>query len=194
MTGFYASVGKRMLDSVLVILFAFFFSWLIVLIILVYALTLHWPVLYKSSRIGRDAQHFVMYKFRTLSGNDRLPLAQRRFWLGDVLRATNLDELPQLWNVLKGEMSLVGPRPLPAEYARLFTPEQNKRHGVLPGITGWAQVNGKNSLPWEKKFKYDLEYVTMHNFLMDIRILLKTVVLIFAMEKDVSLEEEKLKR
>jgi lipopolysaccharide/colanic/teichoic acid biosynthesis glycosyltransferase len=193
MPGFYASYGKRMLDVTGVVVFALFFGWLFILIVLVYLLTFQWPVFYSSSRIGKNRQYFVMYKFRTLHVNDTLPPEQRRFWLGNFLRATNLDELPQLWNVLKGEMSLVGPRPLPVEYDQLFTPAQNKRHNVLPGITGWAQVNGKNSLPWEEKFEYDLMYVHDMSLGLDLRIMVKTVLLMVRMEKDVSLTERPLK-
>jgi lipopolysaccharide/colanic/teichoic acid biosynthesis glycosyltransferase len=133
-----------------------------------------------------------MYKFRTLSVNAERSLEQRRFWLGNLLRTTNLDELPQLWNVVKGKMSLVGPRPLPVTYADLFTLEQSNRHSVLPGITGLAQVNGKNSLPWKKKFEYDLKYVREISFRLDLRIIVKTVLLMIRMKKDISLTERPL--
>lgn len=132
-----------------------------------------------------------MYKFRTLTIHEQLPLKDRQFWLGKLLRATNLDELPQLWNVLKGEMSLVGPRPLPIEYEPLLSDEQKQRHEVLPGITGLAQVNGKNTLLWDKKFEYDLKYVREISFWLDLRILLKTVTLVVRMNKDVSLDEKR---
>ena len=132
-----------------------------------------------------------MYKFRTLSSDLNLELTQRQFLLGRFLRFTNLDELPQLWNVLKGEMSLVGPRPLPVDYANLFSAEQNNRHQVLPGITGLAQVNGKNDLSWNEKFKLDLEYVNKVSFLLDIKILFKTLILALSFRKDTSLTEEK---
>lgn len=131
-----------------------------------------------------------MLKFRSLKSNDQLPLKERQFWLGKLLRATNLDELPQLWNVLKGEMSLVGPRPLPMEYEPLLSAVQKQRHEVLPGITGLAQVNGKNTLSWERKFEYDLKYVREISFWLDLRILLKTVALVVRMNKDVSLDEK----
>jgi lipopolysaccharide/colanic/teichoic acid biosynthesis glycosyltransferase len=132
-----------------------------------------------------------MIKFRTLSVNEQLTLHERRFLLGNFLRITNLDELPQLWNVLKGEMSLVGPRPLPVEYARLFSEEQKKRHDVLPGITGLAQISGKNNISWNQKFKYDLEYVSNVSFRTDCMILLKTLTLVLSMKRDVSLQEDK---
>lgn len=132
-----------------------------------------------------------MYKFRTLSSDINLDLTERQFSLGRFLRFTNLDELPQLWNVLKGQMSLVGPRPLPVDYTDLFSAEQNNRHQVLPGITGLAQVNGKNDLSWNEKFKLDLEYVNKVSFLLDIKILFKTLILALSFRKDTSLTEEK---
>lgn len=132
-----------------------------------------------------------MFKFRTLTADLNKKLTEREFTVGRILRFTNLDELPQLWNVLKGEMSLVGPRPLPVEYASLFSMEQNKRHQVLPGITGLAQVNGKNDLSWDEKFKLDLEYVNNVSFLLDIKILFKTLILALSFRKDTSLTEEK---
>lgn len=131
-----------------------------------------------------------MYKFRTLKNSDA-SLQERRFALGDLIRFTNADELPQLWNVLKGEMSLVGPRPLPVEYADLFSDKQNKRHSVLPGITGLAQVSGKNNLSWDEKFRLDLEYVNKVSFALDIKILIKTLILALSFKKDTSLTEEK---
>jgi lipopolysaccharide/colanic/teichoic acid biosynthesis glycosyltransferase len=132
-----------------------------------------------------------MLKLRTLSVNLDKALTERQFLYGRILRFTNLDELPQLWNVLKGEMSLVGPRPLPVEYANLFSKEQNIRHQVLPGITGLAQVNGKNDLSWDEKFKLDLEYVNKVSFVLDIKILFKTLTLVLSFRKDTSLIEEK---
>jgi len=104
-----------------------------------------------------------------------LPDAQRLTAFGRILRATSIDELPELWNVLRGDMSLVGPRPLLMEYLPLYTPEQNRRHEVRPGITGWAQVNGRNSIGWEEKFKLDIWYVENFSFWLDVRILLTTI-------------------
>ena len=108
-----------------------------------------------------------------------------------MLRASNLDELPQLWNVLKGEMSLIGPRPLPVEYLPLFSEEQKKRFEVKPGITGWAQVNGMHSVPWKQKLELDNYYVDHVSLMLDIRIVIKTLVLFLSFKKDRSLEEEK---
>lgn len=132
-----------------------------------------------------------MWKFRTLSVDENKDLQQRRFILGDVLRKTSLDELPQLWNVLNGEMSLVGPRPLPVEYDQLFSEEQRKRLEVKPGITGWAQVHGRHSINWKEKLKLDIWYVNNISFLIDMKVLFKTVVLLLSFKKDQSLEEEK---
>jgi undecaprenyl phosphate N,N'-diacetylbacillosamine 1-phosphate transferase/sugar transferase EpsL len=132
-----------------------------------------------------------MHKFRTLSTDTTQSLKARRFSWGNFLRVTNLDELPQLWNVLRGEMSLIGPRPLPQEYSNLFSAEQNKRHQVLPGITGLAQVSGKNNLPWPEKFKFDLEYINRCSLWLDLTILFKTFLLAISFKQDSSLNEEK---
>lgn len=138
------------------------------------------PVLFRQIRPGLYGQPFMMVKFRTMSDDrDRdgelLPDAQRLTSLGRFLRASSLDELPELWNVLRGEMSFVGPRPLLMEYLPLYTPEQARRHEVRPGVTGWAQVNGRNSLRWEERFKLDVWYVDNRTFWLDLQILLLTV-------------------
>ncbi len=191
MNQFYFMVGKRTFDLLLVVFSILFFSWILVLIIIGYIITSELPILYKSVRMGKSGVPFSMLKFRTLSDNENLPLDKRRFTLGSVLRLTNLDELPQLWNVLKGEMSFIGPRPLPVEYRELFSVEQNQRHKVRPGITGWAQVCGKNSISWQQKFELDLYYVNNISFLVDLKILLKTFILVLSFKKDTSLHEKK---
>ena len=155
------------------LLFFIFFFGVFLVLILFFLVTLNLPIFYVSKRIGKSGKVFEMYKFRTLSTDLNQDLIERQFPLGRFLRFTNLDELPQLWNVLKGEMSLVGPRPLPVDYVNLFSGEQNNRHQVLPGITGLAQVKGKNDLSWNDKFKLDLEYVNKISFLLDIQILFK---------------------
>lgn len=138
------------------------------------------PVLFRQKRPGKDGKIFEMIKFRSMrdaldeSGNS-LPDSERLTPFGMKLRSTSLDELPGLWNVLKGDMSLVGPRPLLVEYLPLYTPEQARRHEVRPGITGWAQVNGRNALSWEEKFKLDVWYVNNQTFWLDIKILWLTV-------------------
>lgn len=145
------------------------------------------PLLFKQLRPGKDGKTFNMLKFRSmrdaidLEGNP-LPDSERITPFGNKLRSTSLDELPGLWNVLKGDMSLVGPRPLLVEYLELYSPEQARRHQVRPGITGWAQVNGRNVLSWEEKFKLDVWYVDNQSFWLDIKILLLTVKKVFVRE------------
>jgi len=138
------------------------------------------PVLFRQVRPGLHGQPFEMVKFRTMTderGTDGalLPDAQRLTPFGRFLRASSLDELPQLWNVIKGDMSLVGPRPLLMEYLPLYTPEQARRQEVRPGITGWAQVNGRNAISWADKFALDVWYVDHHSMWLDVRILWLTV-------------------
>ena len=131
------------------------------------------PLLFAQGRAGRMGKPFTLYKFRTMRTGDGSD-AERLTRFGRFLRATSLDELPELWNVLKGEMSLVGPRPLPVRYLPRYTREQNRRHEVLPGITGWAQVHGRNALDWETKFRYDVDYVDTRSFGLDVKILFMT--------------------
>lgn len=138
------------------------------------------PVLFRQVRPGLHGKPFEMVKFRTMKDvtdeeGNALPNSERLTEFGKKLRASSLDELPELWNVLKGDMSLVGPRPLLMEYLPLYNAEQAKRHNVRPGVTGYAQVNGRNSLSWEDKFKLDTWYVEHQSFLLDLKILLKTV-------------------
>ena len=138
------------------------------------------PVLFRQTRPGLHGKPFQMVKFRTMRdaiGPDGQPLpdAERMTPFGSFLRSASLDELPELWNVLRGDMSLVGPRPLLMEYLPLYTPEQARRHAVRPGITGWAQVNGRNALSWEEKFALDVWYVDHQSLALDISILWRTV-------------------
>ncbi|AOE84533.1 sugar transferase [Pseudomonas sp. TCU-HL1] len=145
------------------------------------------PALFRQVRPGMDGRPFEMIKFRTmLDSTDEagkpLPDAQRMTPFGRFLRATSLDELPELWNVLKGDMSLVGPRPLLMEYLPLYSPEQARRHQVRPGVTGWAQINGRNALSWDDKFELDVWYVDNRSLWLDIRILFLTVRKVFVRE------------
>ena len=136
------------------------------------------PVFFPQVRAGKGGKAFTMYKFRTMrpgEGGD----AERLTGFGRWLRSTSLDELPELWNVVKGEMSLVGPRPLPVRYLPRYSPRQMRRHDVLPGITGWAQVNGRNSLDWDEKFRLDVEYVENRSFALDLKILFMTLAQVF---------------
>lgn len=139
------------------------------------------PVLFSQYRPGYKSRIFRMYKFRTMTnGRDvngnLLPKEMRMTRFGKLIRDLSLDELPALFNVIKGDMSLVGPRPLRVEYLSLYSPEQARRHDVKPGITGWAQVNGRNSISWEEKFKLDVWYVENHSFLLDMKILFLTII------------------
>ncbi len=138
------------------------------------------PVMFRQQRPGRHKVPFILVKFRTMRNEkDKsgrlLPDAERLTRVGRMLRAISLDELPQLWNVLRGDLSLVGPRPLLMQYLKRYTPEQTRRHEVLPGITGWAQVNGRNALSWPEKFSLDVWYVDHWSLALDLRILWKTL-------------------
>ncbi len=138
------------------------------------------PVLFRQTRPGLGGRPFGMIKFRTMrdaSGPDGRPLSdeERLTSFGRWLRATSLDELPELWNVLKGDMSLVGPRPLLMEYLPLYSADQARRHEVRPGLTGWAQINGRNALDWDRKFELDVWYVDRHNLWLDVKIMLLTI-------------------
>ena len=138
------------------------------------------PVLFRQIRPGLDGKPFEMVKFRTMrnaidvEGNS-LPDVERMVPFGSFLRSSSLDELPELWNVLRGDMSLVGPRPLLMEYLPLYSPEQYRRHEIRPGVTGWAQINGRNALSWEEKFKLDVWYVDHQSFWLDLKILFLTI-------------------
>ncbi|AMW16045.1 sugar transferase [Glaesserella parasuis] len=152
------------------------------------------PVLFRQIRPGLNGKPFEMIKFRTMKDSvdkDGIPLpdSERLTPFGKMLRATSLDELPELWNVLKGDMSLVGPRPLLMEYLPLYNEQQAKRHNVRPGITGYAQVNGRNAISWEQKFELDTWYVENQSFWLDIQILFKTVKKVFFKE-DINAEGE----
>ena len=164
---------KRLVDVVLTVAFAPLWAPLAALVALAVRAKLGRPVLFVQERAGKDGRPFRLFKFRTMLEGEG-PDEERLTKFGRVLRASSLDELPELWNVLKGEMSLVGPRPLPVRYLPRYTPEENRRHEVLPGITGWAQVHGRNALDWETKFRYDVDYVDSRSFGLDLRILAMT--------------------
>jgi len=145
------------------------------------------PVLFRQVRPGRKGALFQMVKFRTMrdatdSRGQPLPDEERLTKFGKLLRASSLDELPELWNVIRGEMSLVGPRPLLVEYLPLYSPRQARRHEVRPGITGWAQVNGRNAISWEERLEMDVWYVENRSFWLDLRILWMTVIKVFQRE------------
>lgn len=172
-------LAKRIFDITISMVLLFFLSPLMLIIYLLVILNLGSPAFFLQERVGKNNKVFKIIKFRTMKdakdkeGND-LPDYKRVTKLGSFLRATSLDELPELINVIKGEMSLVGPRPLLTQYLPIYNEEQIRRHEVLPGVTGWAQVNGRNSLTWNEKFKLDVWYVDNRTFWIDIKILFLT--------------------
>lgn len=174
------SFGKRLFDLVLTVPALFVFLPLLAVLGLLVRLKLGSPVLFRQQRPGLGGRPFWLLKFRTMinacdADGRPLPDEQRLTRFGRFLRATSLDELPELFNVLKGDMSLVGPRPLLMEYLDRYTPEQRRRHEVKPGITGWAQVNGRNAITWEEKFKLDVWYVDNWSLWLDIKIIARTI-------------------
>ncbi len=175
----YRGLGKRLLDLCVTVPLLILLSPLLGLVALLVRFRLGSPVLFRQQRPGLHGKPFVLYKFRTMTDardeqGHLLPDSERLTPFGRFLRSTSLDELPELWNVLKGEMSLVGPRPLLMRYLDRYTPEQMRRHDVKPGITGWAQVNGRNALTWEKKFELDVWYVDHLSLGLDLEILALT--------------------
>lgn len=178
---------KRVMDVTISIIGLVALSPVMILIAWNIRRTLGAPVFFRQVRPGRHGIPFKMIKFRTMRNsvnhtNELLTDEERITPFGSFLRSTSLDELPELWNVLKGDMSLVGPRPLLMEYLELYTPEQAHRHEVRPGVTGWAQVNGRNAITWEEKFKLDVWYVNNRSLWLDIKILFMTVKKVFIRE------------
>ena len=171
---------KRFFDFIVALISLIFLWPVIALVYLLILVKMGRPVLFVQQRPGLNAVPFYIYKFRTMlltkdENNALLPDDKRMTSLGNVLRKYSLDELLQLFNVLKGDLSLVGPRPLLMEYVPLYSIEQARRHSVRPGITGWAQVNGRNAISWDEKFKLDVWYVDHQSFMLDVKILLFTV-------------------
>jgi len=171
---------KRLFDLILVIPVLILLSPVLGLVSLLVRLKLGSPILFRQERPGLHSKPFLLLKFRTMiDARDRnynlLPDVHRLTALGRFLRSTSLDELPELFNVLKGDMSLVGPRPLLMQYLDRYSPEQMRRHEVKPGITGWAQVNGRNALTWEEKFKLDIWYVDHQSLWLDLKIIVLTI-------------------
>ena len=178
--GLYPRYGKRLLDVCLALSALVFLSPLLAILALLVRVKLGALVLFRQTRPGLRGQPFMIYKFRTMTDaraadGRLLPDAERLTKFGRFLRSTSLDELPELINVLKGAMSLVGPRPLLMQYLERYTPEQARRHEVRPGITGWAQINGRNALTWEQKFELDVWYVDHVSLWLDVRIIAQTV-------------------
>lgn len=181
MSRWYRRVGKRVLDVVLSLAALVLFSPVLFAVSLLVYAKHGAPVIFRQQRPGYQGRPFRLYKFRTMrDAYDRegqpLPDAQRLTAFGRFLRSTSLDELPELLNVLKGEMSIVGPRPLLMQYLVRYTPEQARRHDVRPGITGWAQINGRNAISWEEKFALDVWYVDHYSLWLDLRIILLTAL------------------
>ena len=181
--GIYNRFVKRLFDIILSLFFIILFCWLYLIVAILVRVKLGSPVLFKQPRPGKDEKIFNMYKFRTMTdGKDEngnlLPDADRMTPFGSFLRKTSLDELPEMFTILKGDMSFVGPRPLLVKYLPLYNEEQHRRHDVRPGLTGWAQVNGRNLLSWEDKFEKDVYYVDHVSFLLDLKIIFKTVAVV----------------
>jgi len=173
-------VTKRAFDVMLAAALLVFTAPLAGLVALAVWAVMGRPVLFVQERVGEGGRVFRLYKFRTMldlrdARGELLPAEQRLTRLGRFLRLTSLDELPQLWNILKGDMSFVGPRPLPVDYLPYYTPEQMRRHEVPPGLTGWAQIHGRNRLSWEETFRLDVWYVDHRCWSLDLRILARTV-------------------
>jgi len=183
----YKTFFKPLFDKVLALILIILFSPIMLITAILIYLKMGEPIIFAQPRPGYRGKIFKIYKFRTMSderdeNGKLLPDEKRLKGVGKVIRSLSLDELPQLFNVLKGDMSFVGPRPLLVEYLDLYNEEQKKRHDVLPGITGWAQVNGRNAISWEQKFKYDVEYVKKQSFLFDLKILFLTALKVFKRE------------
>ena len=175
---------KRLFDLILSVTALVALAFPIIIIALLVRIKLGAPVLFKQPRPGKDGKLFQLLKFRTMrdaldSNGQPLPDSERLTAFGKKLRASSLDELPSLWCVVKGEMSLVGPRPLLPEYLPLYSKEQARRHMVKPGITGWAQINGRNAISWQEKFELDTWYVDNQSLWLDIKILFLTLVKVF---------------
>jgi lipopolysaccharide/colanic/teichoic acid biosynthesis glycosyltransferase len=183
----YRKYLKRLLDVILSLIALLVISPLFLALWMLVRRRLGRPAIFRQQRPGKDAALFTLYKFRSMTderdeGGVPLPDAERLTPFGEALRRNSLDELPELWNILKGDMSFIGPRPLLVKYLPLYSPEQARRHEVRPGLTGWAQVNGRNAIKWEEKFRFDVEYVTRLSARFDLLICAKTVRAVLSRE------------
>ncbi len=181
----YKSCFKRLVDILCALAAIVVFSWLYIIVALLVRFNLGSPVIFKQPRPGKDGKIFMLYKFRTMTderdeNGELLPDSVRLTRFGKFLRGTSLDELPEVFNILFGSMSVVGPRPLAVIYLPYYTEDEFHRHDVRPGLTGLAQVNGRNAISWEERFAYDLEYVRNVSFMMDIKILFLTIKKVIA--------------
>ncbi|MBO5408676.1 MAG: sugar transferase [Clostridia bacterium] len=186
----YRKFGKRLLDIICSLLALVVFSWLYLIVAALVAIFLGRPVFFTQERPGKNEKIFKLYKFRTMTdkrdeNGDLLPDEIRLTKFGKFLRATSLDELPEAINILKGDMSIIGPRPLLVQYLPLYNEEQKHRHDVRPGLSGLAQVNGRNAITWEEKFKLDVQYVENITFWGDVRIIFQTVWKAFAKQEGI---------
>ena len=180
----YKKFFKRFLDILFSLLFFLLFWWVYLVLAIIIRIKLGSPIIFKQERPGKDGKIFKLYKFRSMSdardeNGNLLPDSKRLTKFGKLLRASSLDELPEIWNILKGDMSFVGPRPWAVKYLAYFTPEENRRHEVRPGLTGLAQVNGRTASSWDERLKYDIEYVNKVTLFEDIKIIFKTVQKVF---------------
>ena len=183
----YAKYFKRMLDFILSLIALIILSPILLIVAILVRIKLGSPIIFKQQRPGKNEKIFTLYKFRTMTdkkdeNGNLLPDSERLTKFGKLLRSTSLDELPELINILKGDMAIVGPRPLLVEYLPLYNKEQKHRHDVRPGLTGYAQVNGRNSISWEEKFNDDLKYIKKITFIGDVKIIKKTVGKVFKRE------------
>jgi sugar transferase EpsL len=184
---------KEYFDRLFSIFFLFLSSPFWLVIISLYVISFSYPIFFMQMRSGFLGRPFSLIKFRTLRVEQNRPLRERKFFLGSILRYLSLDELPQLLNVFMGDMSLVGPRPLPEEYTSMMSQQQKERFLVKPGITGLAQVKGRHSIRWEHKFRYDVFYERHCSFLLDLDILKMTAYMLVFPKRDLSLKERSLK-
>lgn len=183
----YARYIKRWLDFILSLLAIIILSPILLIVALLVRIKLGSPIIFKQERPGLHEKIFTLYKFRTMTDEkdkdgNLLPDDQRLTKFGKLLRSTSLDELPELFNILKGDMSIVGPRPLLVKYLPLYNNHQKHRHDVRPGFTGWAQCNGRNALSWEEKFDLDVYYVKHLTFILDLSIIFKTIKIVLLRE------------
>lgn len=191
----YRRCFKRLVDILCSLAAIIVFSWLYIIVAILVRIKLGSPVIFKQARPGKDEKIFNLYKFRTMTdecdeGGNLLPDDVRLTKFGKLLRKTSLDELPEAFNILKGDMSVVGPRPLLVRYLDRYNEEQRRRHEVRPGLSGLAQVSGRNAITWEEKFKYDIEYVDNITFIGDVKIVFLTVWKAFVKEEGISAEGE----
>lgn len=185
--GIYGRYIKRLLDCTLSLCALILLSPIILVVSILVRIKLGSPILFKQNRPGKNEKIFTMYKFRTMTdekdeNGELLPDDVRLTKFGKMLRSTSLDELPELWNILKGNMSIVGPRPLLIEYLSYYNEEEKHRHDVRPGLTGLAQINGRNTISWDEKFRIDIDYVEEILFVKDIKIIFNTIKYVFKRE------------